>query len=70
MEEQINLLFVSGEIDEGENDFLQVLAAEGNKSLRDALKAFEGGDLAPLMALLRARHDEMRANDEAIARYS
>jgi hypothetical protein len=68
IEEQIMLLFVSGEINEDERDYLLVLGSEGNKTLRDALKAFENGDMGPLMGLLKARHEEMHANDEAIAR--
>jgi hypothetical protein len=68
IDEQIQLLFVSGEITSDERDYLLELGKEGSKVLRDALKAFESGDVGPLSDLLKQRHLADAMNDEAIAR--
>ena len=67
MEEQIDLLYVSGEINADERDWLLELGREGNKSLRDALKEFEEGNVEPFLELLKKRHREVVTNDEVIA---
>ncbi len=68
MEEQVMLLYVSGEINASERDYLLSLVASGSKALRDALKALDAGDVGPFIELLKMRHDEAQMNDEAIAR--